>query len=234
MGNRRMKVITTDLHKDDPREDPKNDPKADAKGSFTTANGKKVEHKQLYYIKPKPTEQKSCLDNKDRQIPSLTKDKNMEICPNYKEKKWDGFMMDPKEQEKAYPDLAKFNKKYSKQFYGKAIDQNPMFSQEKYDDYVYEIGLCKSKYWSQNLVNNKIIFNSQVTDYDDIQYSICAKYDVLGRSCMIGSANPDTKKNPCYNFYRLQSAKAGEYTHMDKRQLRRLKIEEDYDDTYKE
>merc|ERR1712048_560124 len=226
--HRRMKDVATDVHKNDPKENAKTDTKADAKGSFTTSDGKKIEHEQLYYLKPKPSDPSKC--DKDRQIKSLTGNANMPLCPNYHDMKWDGFMMDPKEQAKAYPDLAKFNEKYYQHFQGKNIETNPMFSSEPYPKYVYEIGLCQSKFWSQNLINNKIIYNSQATDYEDIQYSICAKYDVLGRSCMIGSANPDKAKNPCYNFYRLQSAKAGQYTSMD---IRRLGIDQDYDDTYK-
>lgn len=225
---RRLDAVATDIHKDDPKENTKTDVKAKDAGSITDKNGKKIEHLGLYYIHPKPQDPSAC--DTARQIPSQV-DKNMKKCQNYKDAKWDGFMMDAKEQAKAYPNLAKFNEKYYQQFQGKNIETNPMYSAEKYPSYVYEIGLCQSKFWSQNLVNNKIMYNSQVTDYDDIQYSICAKYDVVARSCLIGSSNPDYAKNACWNFYRLQSTRAGEYKSMD---LRRLGMghETNYDDTY--
>lgn len=215
--------------KSHPNDPTKGNGHAEDKGSFKTTDGKTVEHEELFYVVPPQTKISQC--KKENQAPIAMRT-SPDACADYVKKGWNGFETDKAKQQAAYPNLNKFasDKKLSVRFWGRDIDQIKEYSSDPtLPDYVYEIGLCTSKLWSQNLVNNKIIMNKQITDYDDIIYTQCAKYDVLARSCLMGGPKIDKNANTCYKYYASMAARVGEYTNM---KLRRAQQQEQlYDDT---
>jgi len=203
--------------------------KAAAAGSFKTSNGKTIEHGELSYVVPPTTKISQC--EKDKQIPASAQ-QDPDNCADYVKKGWNGFMTDKAKQEKAYPDLSKFanDHKLAARFWGRDIEQNKEYAQDQtLPDYVYDIGLCTSRLWSQNLINNKIIMNKQITDYNDNTYTKCAKYDVLARSCLMKDEKIDTKTNSCYKYYAQMAVRVGQYKTMQDGS-KRLQQVEAYDD----
>lgn len=222
---RRLKEVAAGTHDADPT---KGQGHAADKGTITTADGKKVKHEELSYVVPPTTKISDC--KKDDQIPAAMKT-SPDACADYIKKGWNGFMTKKEDQAKAYPDLYTFasNHKLAAKYWGRDLEQNKMYAQDQsLPDYMYDIGLCTSRLWSQNLINNKIIMNKQITDYNDNTYSRCAKYDVLARSCLIGGEKIDKAKNSCYKYYAAMSVRVGKYTNMTGR---RMKTTEEYDDT---
>jgi len=201
---------------------------ADA-GTITTDSGKTVQHGELKYVIPPTSKIGQCKP--EIQIPLEYRNKP---CPDYKAKKWDGFLLKKAEQLAKTDDYQKIidyaaNTKLAAKWWGRALEQSEETSSDPtLPKYVYEIGLCSAKLWSQNLVNNKIIANAQITDYDDNIFNNCAKYDVLARSCLMGGPKIDKKNNGCYGYYAAMSVRVGEYTNM---KGRRMPTTEAYDDT---
>jgi len=204
---------------------------ADA-GTITTDTGKTVEHGELSYAEPPTSKYSSCDPNK--QVFSVSGYTKPLKCTDYQKNKWDGFLLTRAEQDAKkdlYKPLIDFanNTKLAAHLWGKTLEQNKLLASDpNQKDYVFDIGFCTARLWSQNMVNNKIIFNKQITDYNDNNYEQCAKYDVLARSCLIGEKKINKKENGCYNYYASMAIRVGEFKNMEGR---RMPTHEEYDDT---